>query len=162
MTPDELAKRGLEHSEQKALFAWAAMAAMCGFEYANDDLSYDIRTRAGLRYWAYEVPQLSRLFAIHNQGHGDQIRGARARAEGVKAGVPDIMLPWPKFENGSAWHAGLFIELKRKTKKGRASAGQDDWLAYLCDVGYVAIAAVGWREAADVIEAYATGKEIKC
>lgn len=164
MTPDELAKAGLEHSEQKALFAWANMAAMFGFEAANNELAYDHRTRDSLfvppvNMWAYTVPQLKRMFAIHNQGHGDKIRGNRARAEGVKAGVPDIMLPWPKHSIAGGWHDGLFIELKRR-KKGRVSDEQNDWLPYLCDAGYIARVAYGWRAAADIIEAYARGKEI--
>lgn len=166
MTPDDLAKAGTEHAHQRALFAWANMAALYGFDYANNDLAYDARTRESLSLWAMQYPDLKRLFAIHNQGHGDQIRGARAKAEGVKAGVPDIMLPLPRFENGGAWHAGLFIELKRpkdgKKAKGRASETQNDWIPYLCEAGYIAKVAIGWREAADIIQAYVTGKPIQC
>ncbi len=166
MTPEELAKPGTEHAHQRALFAWAAIAAPYGFAFANDELAYNAKTRAELNQWKAPVPALSRLFAIHNQGHGDQIRGNRAKAEGVKAGVPDVMLPVPRFENGGAWHAGLFIELKRPIsstkKKGRASEAQNDWLPYLCDAGYIARVAFGWREAADIIQAYMTGKEIQC
>lgn len=164
MTPDDLCKSGKEHGEQTALFAWSANAALYGFEYAGDDLSYDHRTRNSLavKYGpAYLVPVMSRLHAIHNQGHGDKIRGARAKAEGVRAGVPDICLPFPKFENGGAWHSGLYIELKqqkfRTTKNGGVSEKQDDWIAYLRGAGYVACVCYGWREAAAAITRYVKG-----
>ncbi|MFO4987381.1 hypothetical protein RCK87_26925, partial [Salmonella enterica subsp. enterica serovar 1,4,[5],12:i:-] len=69
---------------------------------------------------AYQIPQLKRLFAIHNQGHGDKIRGNRAKAEGVKKGVPDLMLP--VVIDG---YAGLFVELK-VNRKTDTSAEQEE------------------------------------
>lgn len=161
MTPDDLCKSGKEHGEQTALFAWAAVAALYGFEYARHDEAYDHRTRNVLAASCgrpYVIPVLSRLHAIHNQGHGDAIRGARARAEGVRAGVPDTFLPMPKFENGGAWVAGLYIELKQRAHKDKKGGGvtekQNDWITYLRDAGYIVDVAYGWREAADIIERY--------
>jgi len=153
MTPDELAKAGTEHAHQKALFAWANCAALYGFNAADDDRSYDLKLRQQLiaGAWACNVapiPALSRLFAIHNQGHGDAIRGGRARAEGVKSGVPDIMLPIPR----GKWH-GLFIELK-KPKTGVLAPYQREWLNYLDNAGYVTYVAYGWREAANFLKDY--------
>ena len=40
MTPDQLAKSGTEHAEQRALFAWANMAYRYGLVAANSDDSY--------------------------------------------------------------------------------------------------------------------------
>ena len=112
MTPDELAKAGTEHAHQKALFAWANCAARYGFEYADDDRAYNKLLRATIQdKIPYEAPVLMHLFAIHNQGHGDAIRGGRARAEGVKAGVPDIMLPVPRVNiHGYKNHGYLHAE----------------------------------------------------
>lgn len=151
MTPEELAKSGTEHAHQRAVMAWANCAALYGFAWAARDEAYDHRTRDALRgvYGNhYPIPQLTRLFAIHNQGHGDMIRGARAKAEGVKSGVPDIMLP--VVVDG---YAGLFVELKVK-RKTDTSAKQEEWLDYLNNAGYVAKVAVGWVEATNHIANY--------
>ena len=155
MTPDELAKK-TEHGHQAALFAWANQAARYGFEHAANDLSYDYRTRGSLWERPYEIPALNLLFAIHNQGHGDKIRGGRAKAEGVKAGVPDTMLPVPL----GGYH-GLFIELKlpkyKTAKDGGRSEKQDKWIASLQDAGYCVCVAYGWKEAAQIITEYLKG-----
>lgn len=163
MTPWELAKPGTEHAHQRALFAWAAIAADYGFDYADDELAYDHRTRSALsaKYWSREYPELKYMFAIHNQGHGDVIRGGRARAEGVKAGVPDIMLPVVHRSPFMMPCAGLFIELKRpKTVKrqGIAADKQFEWHAYLNDAGYIAVICYGWEHATHTIRNYMEGK----
>lgn len=152
MTPAELAKSGTEHAHQRAVIAWANCAALYGFAWADSDLSYDMRTREVLRATLgqpYPIPALKRLFAIHNQGHGDKIRGNRAKAEGVKAGVPDLMLPVIV-----DCYAGLFIELK-KPGKHKVSEDQTEWLDYLNNAGYVGKSAVGWQEATQHIKNYA-------
>ena len=150
MTPWDLAKSGTEHGHQRALFAWANCAALWGFEAALDPLSYDGSTRTAV---PNPVPQLHYMFAIHNRGYGDKIRGAIAKAEGVKAGVPDIFFPWPCFG-----YAGLFIELKKPG--GRTSPVQDEWIAALVGLGYGAIACWTWEEAAIAIQRYMTGRKV--
>lgn len=133
ITPETLAKCGTEHGHQSALFCWAAL---------NLD----------------KYPQLSMLFAIPNGGQRDKITAAKLKAEGVKSGVPDIMLPVARF----GCH-GLFIELKKpKAKlengkelaKGRTSNNQDTWIAKLKDEGYGACVCYGWNEARQVLEDY--------
>jgi hypothetical protein len=101
-TPADLAKTNSEHGHQRAVFAWANMAAHYGFAAAWDDLSYTKAGHAEATYGkANAAPIMSRLFAIANGGaRGDDarskmIRGAQMKAEGVKKGVPDIMLPVP-------------------------------------------------------------------
>jgi hypothetical protein len=156
MTPWELAKNGSEFGHQTALFAWANCAARYGFIYANDERSYHADHRRSMivdNIPIIPVPALSRLFAVHNQGHGDAIRGARAKAEGVKAGVPDLMLPVPVFENGGAWICGLWIELK-KPKVGKVADKQSEWIEYLNNVGYRAVTCYGWEAARDELIAY--------
>lgn len=56
----------------------------------------------------------------------------KMKAEGVKAGVPDLFVP----------HWLLWIEMKR-TKGGRLSAEQSEWIEYLEGVGYSVIVAYG-------------------
>lgn len=160
MTPWELAKPGTEHAHQRAIFAWAAIATTYGYDYARDELSYNFKTRPHGKYQPNPQPKLARLFAIHNQGHGDAIRGARAKAEGVKSGVPDLMLPVSHrgFQNLPC--AGLFIELKRPKAEKRAGTAQDtqfDWLAYLNDEGYIAVICYGWEHAVTTIQNYMEG-----
>src|SRR4051812_7142849 len=93
MTPDQLSKSGTEHAHQVALFAWAAVACYHGFAVAN------LWAKSGVldpQYNRRPIPCLKWLHAIHNQGHGDAIRGGRAKAEGVRKGIPDIFLPFPR------------------------------------------------------------------
>jgi hypothetical protein len=151
MTPHELAASGTEHAHQRAVMAWANCAALYGIAWADQPEAYDYRTRDALRSThgnSYTIPALKKLFAIHNQGHGDAIRGNRAKAEGVKSGVPDMMLPLVV----DHW-AGLFIELKRKRKED-TSTDQEEWITYLNEAGYAAKVAVGWLEAVDVLKWY--------
>ena len=76
----------------------------------------------------------------------------RFKAEGVKAGVPDICLPVPRGE----WH-GLYIELKRR-ERGRVSAEQTAWLEALMRQGYATAICRGWEDAKRVILAYLGAK----
>lgn len=167
MTPWDLVKRS-EHSHQKAVFAWANCAARYGFHIADDPRGYVLAEREKIDPRnVLPVPELSRLFAVHNQGHGDKIRGAQAKAEGVKAGVPDMVLPVPRkivrteppdLGIVTGWYHGLFIELKRAKAKATAAGTesdiQTDWRAYLTSQGYRCVVAVGWQEAVDAIKEY--------
>lgn len=93
------------------------------------------------------MPALSLMFAIPNGGRRDPVTGARLKAEGVKAGVPDIFLPYPS----PNWN-GLFIELKKMD--GKTSIKQKEWITKLTHVGYRAVVCVGWEAAAREIETY--------
>lgn len=160
MTPWELAKK-TEHSHQRALFAWANCVAQYGFYVAQYTDTYNKEKRETWFNWARvvpaPVPELSRLFAVHNQGHGDAVRGGRAKAEGVKAGVPDVMLPVPRRYgiHGDIRFAGLFIELKLpRYAPSDIKPAQHDWREYLNEAGYVSKVAGGWIDAANTIADY--------
>lgn len=112
-----------ESVEQQCLFRWASYA-VC------------------------RLPELALMFHIPNGGTRTKSEAGRFRAEGVKAGVPDIFLPAPR-----GTYAGLFIEMKRR-KNGRVSIDQATWLKALEKQGYRAIVAHGWEEARDEIERY--------
>ena len=66
-------------------------------------------------------PELVLLHAIPNGGHRHKAVAVRMKAEGMKAGVPDICLPVPR----GSWH-GLYLELK--TEDGSVSRAQRRWL----------------------------------
>lgn len=111
-----------EHREQVFLFSWAAWAAT-------------------------ERPELALMFAVPNGGRRDAVTGARLKAEGVKAGVPDIILPVAR----GGYH-GLFIEMK--AGKNTATAEQRGWLAALEGQGYRAAVCRGAAEAMALLEEY--------
>jgi hypothetical protein len=135
-TPERLAASGTEHGHQTALFCWAAMP--------------DVRAL---------YPELSMMFAIPNGGaRGDdrrsnKIRGGMLKAEGVKPGVPDVLLPVKRGQ----W-SGLFIELKRPRSDGkaagRASDEQSEWIPKLQAQGFGAMTAHGFEAARDAIVQY--------
>ncbi len=111
-----------EHEHQKALFNWAAMQA--------------------------EVyPELDMMFAIPNGGHRHKGTAKRLKSEGVKAGVPDIVLCVAR--NG--YHA-LWIEMKYG--KGTMKASQREWKAKLTDQGYCHQVYWDWQDAANGILRY--------
>lgn len=158
--PWDRAKSGTEHAEQSALIMWANMAANFGIAAADDPRSYqgEAMSLYGPFRGPAAVPALARLFAIHNQGHGDAKRGATAKAEGVKAGVPDLMLPVTMGDVDSSIKSGLFIELKRlksdRGAKGRAAEVQNEWLDFLSYEGYQTEVCFGWLEARACILKY--------
>lgn len=166
--------RNAESASQRALFMFANMAANFGLNAADYPDSYRV---AGSAKNIMEsmgdkpVTILKYLFAIHNQGHGDAIHGAKAVAEGLKKGVPDLALPISIKFNGEfePWfYHGLYIELKRKEvltegkrkaliqarTAGKASTEQEDWQQFLRNQGYVCEIAYGFVEAKDIILSY--------
>lgn len=116
-----------EGAEQATLFNWARMCER-------------------------KHPELRLLFHIPNGGSRGKVEAARFKAEGVKAGVPDLFLPVARGD----WH-GLFIEMKR-IKGGRVSEEQKKWLASLNEQGYLAQICRGWEEAAEMIADYLEGR----
>lgn len=114
-----------EHAEQAALFAWAALA-----------------TR--------QRPALALLFAVPNAAKRSPSLAAYMKAEGLKAGVPDIVLPQPVGPFG-----GLYIELKSMT--GSPTAEQKQWVTDLNAAGNYAAVCKGWLAAKVLIEDYLDG-----
>ena len=111
-----------EHREQVALFNWA-------------------------EWMSKQHPKLKMMFAIPNGGARHIAVARKLKAEGVKAGVPDIFLACPN----EKYH-GMFIELK--SSKGKLSDRQSIWLAVLFGFGYEVKVAFGWQEAATAIADY--------
>ncbi len=88
------------------------------------------------------------MFAVPNGGARSAITGARLKAEGVLAGVPDVFLAYP----AGGLH-GLFIEMKRQ-KGGRVSAPQKAVMQALRMQGYEVAVCHGWQEARDTVIRY--------
>lgn len=150
MSPDQLSRNDTESGEQKALFAWAGMARILGFASADNMATY---TRANpVAVWGTPVEPLKWLHAIPNGGMRDAATAARMKGEGVRKGIPDVFLPFPIMHN-QILKCGLYIELK-KIKGGTASVEQLEFEHYCLSVGYAYKLALGWRDAADAIEAY--------
>lgn len=115
-----------ESQEQQALFRWAAM--MEG-----------------------KYPELKLMYHVPNEGVRSKANGARLKAEGMKAGVPDVCLPCAR----CGYH-GLYIELKAGSNKPTRS--QEEWIADLNGQGYYAVVCWGWESAQKVIMMYLTGE----
>lgn len=92
------------------------------------------------------------LFAVPNGGRRDKITAAILKSEGVRAGVPDLMLALPVGQ-----HPGLFIEMKAQ-KTGRLSEAQRSWVERLRAAGYRVEVCHGWDAAKAVIEDYLCAK----
>lgn len=120
----------LEHVEQAHLFQWASIPV--------------VQTR---------YPELKLMFAIPNGGARTGIAGAMMKAEGVKKGVLDILLPVRR-----GGHSGLFIEMKRR-KRGVVSDDQKRWIGGLEEQGFACAIARGFDDAKAVIETYLGLKE---
>lgn len=86
----------------------------------------------GFVQWFEAKFQGVRIFHIPNGGHRTMSVAKKLKAEGVKSGVPDLFVP----------HWRLWIEMKR-TKGGRLSPEQKDWIEYLEGVGYTVIVGYG-------------------
>ena len=114
-----------EKDEQKALFKWASTH----------------RLHSGHR--------LSELmWASTNGGKRDIRTAVSMKAQGAKAGIPDIFIAFP-----SKHYHGMFIELKR-IKKGSVSKIQQRIIDLLNEFDYHAVVAYGWYDAMSKITDY--------
>ena len=93
-----------ESGHQEALFSWAA-------------------------YRTEIMPELQYMYHVPNGGKRDKATAAVLKRQGVKAGVPDIMLPAAR-----AGYHGLYIELK--AGENTTTKKQKEWLEYLRQQGY--------------------------
>ena len=113
-----------EHEEQVRLVSWCDLMADRGHK------DYDM------------------IFAVPNGGARSKATAGKLRAEGVKAGVPDLMLPVPR-----GGYAGLFIEMKRR-KGGTVRPEQKWWAERLMRQGFKCIICRGADEGMAMITAY--------
>ena len=93
-------------------------------------------------------PELALMHHIPNGGGRSPGEAKRLKAQGVRAGVPDICLPVSR----RGYH-GLYIELKRR-EGGRVSPEQNMMIDALREQGYRVEVCRGWEAARDVIAGY--------
>lgn len=105
-----------------------------------------------IKWWALASKQFGvseqLLFAIPNGGQRNLLVAKKLKAEGVRAGVPDLFLAVKRGEYG-----GLFIEMK-KPKGGRVSDSQKSMMNDLSNSGYKTSVCKGWIEAGAQIKQY--------
>ncbi len=99
------------------------------------------------RHQSKVYPELARLFHVPNGGQRHAAVAGKLKGQGVKAGVPDLFLPVPRF----GCH-GLWIEMK--TLDGRLTKDQKDWIAYLTAAGYQAKVCRSFEEALAALTGY--------
>lgn len=161
MTPDELAKSGTEHAHQRALFAWANMAARYGVEAANDPACYGKggKEYAELRYAFGSIPALDELYAIPNGGERHGAVAGKLKAEGVKPGTPDTHLPV-----ACGKYHSLYIEMKKpggeKKKSGACNDAQKKRFPRLLSYGNAVVVCYTWQQAARTLLTYLSGQPI--
>lgn len=98
-----------EHQQQSLLFSWAKLKET-------------------------QIPELESLYAVPNGSNKSIAQAVKFKAEGLKSGVPDVVLPvlmWneagrPVPQDGSGpetfascWFGGLYIEMKAPDKYPR-------------------------------------------
>jgi len=117
---------------------------------------YESEEQAALFQWARIMentyPELALLVAIPNGGLRNMPEAVRFKAEGVRKGFPDMILPVAR----GAYHS-LAIELKRR-KGGTISPEQKAWIEALKSQGWSAVVCRGADEAITVITEYLRGK----
>jgi hypothetical protein len=115
-----------EHEEQCALVQWAEISLG-------------------------KYPALRWMYAVPNGGLRSRAVAGKLKAEGVRPGVPDLVVPAPI----DPYH-GAYLEMKRID--GRATPAQLQWREYLVSAGYAHCIAQGFEEARDFLVSYLKGR----
>ncbi|WP_421560607.1 VRR-NUC domain-containing protein [Pseudomonas sivasensis] len=90
------------------------------------------------------------IYHVPNGGHRHKLVAIKLKEQGVKAGVPDLVLPMAR-----GGYFGLYIEFKATAPHDAAvSPAQDAYLQALTDQGYLAIVCRGHFDAIEAIRAY--------
>ena len=90
------------------------------------------------------------IYHVPNGGHRHKLVAIKLKEQGVKAGVPDLVLPMAR-----AGYFGLYIEFKAKPPFDAAvSASQDAYIQALIDQGYLALVCRGHIDALECLRAY--------
>jgi hypothetical protein len=113
-----------ESGDQQALFQWAAVQVALG-----------------------TYPELEMLMHIPNGEKRDKHTAAKLQRMGVRAGVPDVLLPLARGKYHSLW-------IEMKAARGRVSTEQGVWHSWLIHHGHKVHLAYGWEDAARAIVDY--------
>ncbi len=122
---DAIAPKLNEHGEQKLVCQW--WREQCGI---------------------YRIPEFA-LFAIVNAAKRSYKLASYCKAEGMRAGIPDLMLAVPRFDIDAG---GLFIE--HKVKPNKASPEQLEVIDQFRRLGYHCIVSYSADESIRAIRGY--------
>lgn len=89
------------------------------------------------------------IYHVPNGGHRVKAVAAKLKAQGVKAGIPDLVLPMAR-----GGYFGLYIEFKATVEPAPVSPSQKDCLRRLNAQGYLAIVCRGHFDAMEQLRAY--------
>lgn len=103
---------------------------------------------------------LGLLFAVPNGGKRDARTAGRLKAAGVRAGVPDLLLPAVRWgfvpSGGLRLIHGLALELK--AGKGKPTERQGEWMGRLRREGWLCVVVWDdWALAREVLDGYLHG-----
>ena len=128
ISPEQIAKTGTESGHQRAFFSVLP------------------------RYW-HDYPMLKWMHAIPNGGDRNMAVASNMKAEGVRAGVPDVCLPVAR----GGYHA-LYVEFKKPTRRREKNGGLSDvqliFKNALTELGNCVIVVYTWEEALSVTLKY--------
>lgn len=147
-----------EHDEQAGVIYWAKGSAR---------LQTDALLRELLEERIYAHPNGAFLFRQDAQEQGTlggrwtrkryaPKQAIKLKAEGMRAGVPDLFVPWPARDgDGRITCPGLYIEMKRPgVTASSVSPEQRVFIAFLRAAGYRVEVCYCWQQAARLIVAY--------
>ena len=105
-------------------------------------------------YHERQYPELKLIFHVPNGGSRNKLEASNLKCQGVKAGVPDLVLPVPRGQ-----YHGLFIEMKYG--KNKVQDSQKVWLSELEEQGYCTAVCYGAEAAVELIERYMNLQEFE-
>lgn len=114
---------------------------------------------ACVRWFNLQWPQYrGLLFAVPNGGARSKATAGKLKAEGVVAGVADLILLVPKCvkaNDDEGWYNTIFaLCIEMKTAKGRQSPEQKEWQAKVEEHGYKYAVCRSLEEFINTIENY--------
>ena len=89
------------------------------------------------------------MYHVPNGGHRLKEVAAKLKAQGVKAGIPDLVLPMAR-----GGYFGLYIEFKATVDPAAVSPSQQACIRRLNDQGYLAVVCRGHFDAMESLRAY--------
>lgn len=89
------------------------------------------------------------LYHVPNGGHRLKEVAAKLKAQGVKAGIPDLVLAMAR-----GGYFGLYIEFKATVDPAPVSPSQQACIRRLNDQGYLAVVCQGHFDAMECLRAY--------
>lgn len=98
-----------------------------------------------------KYPELKWLHHVPNGGSRNKAEAIKLKQMGVKAGVSDLCLPYPK-----GIYCGLYIEMKYD--KGRHQPSQKEFLTDMASAGHYVATCYTAQDAVEVIQKYCSLK----